>query len=88
MGSGKNHQLAGCFFSFFHQGYVGVVLAPRLEAAEIGGKTCNFFVYTLELPPTQDASHHQDAIPFLVGNPYKPSFVTVTGWGVDLMYTK
>ena len=21
-------------------------------------------------------------IPFLVGNPYKPSFVTVTGWGV------
>ncbi len=21
--------------------------------------------------------------PFLVGNPYKPSFVTVTGWGVD-----
>ena len=22
-------------------------------------------------------------IPFLVGNPYKPSFVTVTGWGVD-----
>ena len=23
-------------------------------------------------------------IPFLVGNPYKPSFVTVTGWGVDL----
>ena len=26
-------------------------------------------------------------IPFLVGNPYKPSFVTVTGWGVDRMYT-
>ena len=22
-------------------------------------------------------------IPFLVGNPYKPSFVTVIGWGVD-----
>ena len=22
-------------------------------------------------------------IPFLVGNPYKPSFATVTGWGVD-----
>ena len=20
----------------------------------------------------------------LIGNPYKPSFVTVTGWGVDL----
>ena len=26
-------------------------------------------------------------IPFLVGNPYKPSFVTVTGWGVDRKYT-
>ena len=26
-------------------------------------------------------------LPFLVGNPYKPSFVTVTGWGVDLTYT-
>ena len=25
-------------------------------------------------------------LPFLVGNPYKPSFVTVTGWGVDLTY--
>ena len=30
----------------------------------------------LELPPTQDASHHQDYEPFLAGNPYKPSFVT------------
>ena len=29
----------------------------------------------------QDASHHQDYEPFLVGNPYKPLFVTVTGWG-------
>ena len=25
---------------------------------------------------------------FLVGNPYKPSFMTVTGWGVDLRYTQ
>ena len=37
----------------------------------------------LDLPPTQDASHHQVDITFLVGNPYKPSFATVTGWGVD-----
>ena len=28
----------------------------------------------LELPPR--------IITFLIGNPYKPSFVTVTGWGV------
>ena len=26
-------------------------------------------------------------ITFLVGNPYKPSFATVTGWGVDPNYT-
>ena len=25
-------------------------------------------------------------ITFLVGNPYKPSFATVTGWGVDPIY--
>ena len=25
-------------------------------------------------------------ITFLVGNPYKPSFATVTGWGVDPNY--
>ena len=30
----------------------------------------------LGLPPTQDSSHHQDDITFLVGNPYKPSFAT------------
>ena len=39
----------------------------------------------LELPPTQDSSHHQDDIPFLVGNPYKPSFVTLADWEVDWM---
>ena len=27
-------------------------------------------------------------ITFLVGNPYKPSFATVTGWGVDPIYTQ
>ena len=26
-------------------------------------------------------------ITFLVGNPYKPSFAIVTGWGVDPKYT-
>ena len=29
----------------------------------------------------------REGIPFLVENPYKPSFVTVTGWGVDPMDT-
>ena len=27
-------------------------------------------------------------ITFLIGNPYKPSFVTVTGWGVDRKHIK
>ena len=27
-------------------------------------------------------------ITFLVGNPYKPSFATATGWGVDPRYTR
>ena len=26
-------------------------------------------------------------ITFLIGNPYKPSFVTVTGWGIDRNYS-
>ena len=38
--------------------------------------------YILELPPTQDSSDHQDYEPFLIGDPYKPSFVTITGRGV------
>ena len=36
--------------------------------------------------PPPSNSHHQGIIPILLGNPYKPSFVTVTGWGVDLRY--
>ena len=32
----------------------------------------------LDVAPSQDASDHQDYETFLVGNPYKPSFTTVT----------
>ena len=35
------------------------------------------------LPPTQDASHHQDYYIFSRESRTKPSFATVTGWGVD-----
>ena len=42
--------------------------------------------YDLGLPPTQDSSRHQDYYIFRIGNPYKPSFATVTGWGVDPRY--
>ena len=34
-------------------------------------------------PPPHTLTATTRIIPFLVGNPYKPSFVTVTGWGVD-----
>ena len=38
----------------------------------------------LELPPTQDASHHQDYSIFSLEPPPKPSFVTgILGGGVD-----
>ena len=41
----------------------------------------------LELPPTHPhpVTVTTGIITFLIGNPYKPSFVTVTGWGVDRM---
>ena len=39
----------------------------------------------LDLPP-QDASRNKDVTTFLVGNPYKPLFATVTGWAVDPIF--
>ncbi len=44
-------------------------------------------LYTLGCPLSQDASHHQDDITFLVGDPYKPSFATVIGRGDNPIYT-
>ena len=43
--------------------------------------------YTLGCPPSQDSSHHQVDITFLLGDPYKPSFATVTGRGDNPRYT-
>ena len=42
--------------------------------------------YRLGCTPSQDASHHQVDIIFLVGDPYKPSFATVTGRGDNPNY--
>ena len=41
--------------------------------------------YILGLPP-HPLTVTTRIITFLVGNPYKPSFVTVAGWGVDRSY--
>ena len=38
-------------------------------------------IHELDLPPTQDSSHHQDDYIFRLGNPYKPLFATVSGLG-------
>ena len=44
--------------------------------------------YTLGLPPTQDASHHQDYYIFSRESQPKPSFNTgILGGGVDPKYT-
>ena len=34
--------------------------------------------YGLDVAPSQDASDHQDFVTFSVGDPYKPSYTTVT----------
>ena len=43
---------------------------------------CSLPKYITWIYPPPSNSHHQD-YSFLVGNPYKPSFVTISGWGVD-----
>ena len=47
--------------------------------------TSYILLYTLGLPPPVTVTTR--IVTFLVGNPYKPSFATVTGWGVDPIYT-
>ena len=42
---------------------------------------------TLGCPPAQDSSHHHDYYIFRIGDPYKPSFATVTGRG-QLFFVK
>ncbi len=43
---------------------------------------------TLGLPPPPRMPVTTRIITCLVGNPYKPSFATVAGWGVDPMDTQ
>lgn len=43
-------------------------------------KCWEYVIYLLDLPPTTQDYY------ILVGHPYKPLFVTVTGWGVDGIY--
>ena len=51
-------------------GHPDELMAETVEAGMQGGENHMFIiVYHLELPPTQDASHHHDYEPFLVWNP-------------------
>ena len=50
---------------------------------ELVAKYANIYIRSTPHPVTVTTR----IITFLVGNPYKPSFATVTGWGVDLIYT-
>ena len=45
------------------------------------GMKCVIIMCIHWIYPPPSNNHHQDHEPFLVGNPCKPSFVTVTGWG-------
>ena len=51
-------------------GHPDELMAETVEAGMQGVENHMFIiVYHLELPPTQDASHHHDYEPFLVWNP-------------------
>ena len=60
----------------------------KTEAVNLWDETlpanCWWYLYIGTTP--QPVTVTTRILPFLVGNPYK-SFVTVTGWGVDLTYT-
>ena len=63
-----------CLVLFF-----ALQLRPILDVVEFEcGELC--WIYP---PPPHTLTATTRIIPFLVGNPYKPLFVTVTGWGVD-----
>ena len=62
-------------------GSMGLLHLPTFTIKNVGK-------YTLGLPPTQDASHHQDFYIFSRESQPKPSFATGdSGWGVDPKYT-
>ena len=61
-------------FSVSPIGFAKTVQLSRMKNDQLG--------WMLGLPPTHDSSHHQDYI-FSRESRTKPSFATVTGWGVE-----
>ncbi len=53
-----------------------------VSALQMNASLASYYLYNpLGCSPAQDASHHQDYDIFRIGDPYKPSFATVTGRG-------
>ena len=69
--------------------FVGATLSTYKCSSWATKKTLGWHsIILVGCPPSQDSSHHQDYEPFLVGDPYKPSFATVanyTGWLIGLL---
>jgi len=65
-----------CFWNIFY------ILAWEVPATKKVASE-NFSSESLGTTPPHPVTVTTKNIPVLVGNPYKPSFVTVTGWGVD-----
>ena len=68
-------------------GFLGPVADPEAKGPRDrdwkAGKTVDVYIRSTPHPVTVTTR----IITFLVGNPYKPSFATVTGRGVVPMYT-
>ena len=60
-------------------------MASQIRTHSANGQPLNFWGLYLGTTP-HPVTVTTRIITFLIGNPYKPSFVTVTGWGVDLNY--
>ena len=57
--------------------FIAVIAGFDMSTCSKGSKVCQ------ETYPSPSNSHHQDYYIFSREPIYKPSFVTVTGWGVD-----
>ena len=73
-----------CFRRFFKR--PGETSTDRFSAFHPLKPFCQFIMLELRIQTVTDVTVTTRIIPFLVGNPYKPSFETVTGWKVDRIY--
>ena len=70
----RSHHAPGFVFTRRHRGGQGTLLKKTWM-------DLSWMIITWVGTTLPSKSHHQDYEPFLVGDPYKPSFATVTGRG-------